>query len=118
MAILLRDLHRYSDTCRRVLQETLEANPETFDTRFPTTGVYDTVRMLLAHSVGAEERWVERRIGGGAVIDYEGRAGSTIAGLFPDWDGIRERTYRLMDGLGPGGLERNIEVEFGPGPGT
>ena len=118
MAILLRDLYRYSDNCRKLLRETLEANPQAFDTRFPTTGQYDTVRMLLAHSVGAEERWIERRIRGGAVIDYEGRAGSTIVGLFGDWDGIRERTYGLMDGLGPGGLERIIDVELGSGAGT
>src|SRR2546429_2403950 len=118
MPIDIRELFRYSDNCRRLLRETLETDPEAFEARFQTLGRYNTIRLLLAHSAGAEERWVERRIGGGAVIDYESRAAMTPDGLFRDWDGIRERTYALMESLGPGGLERIIEVELGAASGV
>ena len=113
MPIGLFDILRYSDNCRAVLRKVLEENPGTFGTPIGTTSVYNTIRRLLSHIAGAEERWIEKRIGGREIVNYEERAAGTIDGVFADWDAIRERTRAYMDGLGPGGLDRVYHLQLG-----
>lgn len=109
----IRDLLVYSNNCRAALRETLEANPEVLDRPIGTMSRYNTVRLLLAHSMAAEERWIEKRIGGREIVDYEERAGATVAALYDDWDAIRERTVAFMDGLGPDDLAHTLHLTLG-----
>jgi uncharacterized damage-inducible protein DinB len=113
MAVDFQDLLRYSNNCRAVLRETLTANPEVFRREFETIARYNTVRMLLAHTIGAEERWIERRIGGREIVDYEERAGTTVASLYDDWDAIRQRTVAYVEALEPADYTRSLRVKLG-----
>jgi uncharacterized damage-inducible protein DinB len=91
-------LFAYSDNCRRLLRETLLAHPDTFDVPFETTSQWNTIRLLVAHSIAAEERWITLRIQGKPLpVGYEERAATTIEGLFADADTFRDatNTYRL-----------------------
>jgi uncharacterized damage-inducible protein DinB len=84
----------YADKARLLLRETLEANPETFDRRFETTGQYRTIRELVAHLIGAEQRWtIGRLYGEPRPPRYEDAPAETLAGLFTDWETIRARTW-------------------------
>ena len=109
----IRGLFAYSDNCRRLLRDTLSGCPHVFDRPFETTSAWRTIRLLLAHSIGAEERWITMRIGGQALpSDYEERAATTPAALFADADAVRAVTYRFLDGLEPGGLVRVVPVSL------
>jgi uncharacterized damage-inducible protein DinB len=86
-------LFGYSDNCRRLLRETLLAHSDAFDVPFDTTSQWNTIRLLLAHSVAAEERLVTVRLQEKPLpVRYEDRAATTIEGLFADADAIRAAT--------------------------
>jgi uncharacterized damage-inducible protein DinB len=86
-------LFAYSDNCRRLLYETLLSYPESFDASVETISQWSTIRLLLAHCIGAEERLVSTRIQGKTLsASYEERAATTIEELFADADTIRDRT--------------------------
>ena len=95
------DLLDYSENCRRLLRQTLAAHPDAFDAPFETLSAYKSVRQIVAHCVGAEERWIEMRIGGRALTAfYEERAAATVEALWADWDAVRAGTrdfYRRLD---------------------
>jgi uncharacterized damage-inducible protein DinB len=97
----LRSLFAYSENARHLLRETLESNPEVFDATFETCAGRNSIRGLLAHILGAEERWIEVRIGGRDIIPYEDRLAETVTAMFQDWNAIRERTMAYLDRLAP-----------------
>lgn len=107
----------YADSARLLLRQTLEANPLTFDRRFETTGRYHTIRELVAHLIGAEQRWTLGRLyGQPRPPRYEDAPSQTIAGLFGDWETIRARTWAaFVSEADAGTLARVIAFEMPPG---
>src|SRR5437764_539801 len=102
MSIGLLEILRYSDNCRIALRKVLDDNPDTFGTPIVTNSMHNSIRRLVSHIAGAEERWIEKRIGGREIVNYEERAGDSIDSVFRDWDAIRERTRAYMMELAPG----------------
>jgi uncharacterized damage-inducible protein DinB len=106
----------YTDNARLLLRQTLEAHPQTFDRRFETTGQYHTIRELVAHLIGAEQRWtIGRLYGQPRPPRYEDAAAQTLAGLFTDWETIRARTWAFVCQADADTLARVIEFEMPPG---
>lgn len=109
-----RRLFRYSDNCWALLRDTLSNVPqasETCDTPFGTTSQWNTVRLLLAHSIGAEERLITvRLLRHPFLITYEERAPMDWEGLFRDHQTIRAATYAYLDGLTDADVEDETEV--------
>lgn len=108
----IRELYRYSDNCRRLLYETVKANPQVFDTPFQTLSSHMSVRRLIAHMIGAEQRWIEKYIGGRDIERYENNPPETIDALFADWERQRAKTEALIAALDPAGLSRRIPVNL------
>ena len=75
-----RRLFGYSDNCWRLLGETLaddSPTPEPWDTPFESTSRWNTIRLILAHTIGCEERWISNRIQNIPLpVVYEERAAS------------------------------------------
>ena len=109
-----RRLFRYSDRCWSLLGETLATVPhtsETWNTQFDTTSQWNTVRLLLAHSMGAEERLITVRLQNQSLpVIYEERAASDWEGLYQDHQAIRAATYAYLDSLTDATLEDETEV--------
>ncbi len=96
----IRRLLTYTDNCRQVLQATLDARPDVFDTPFETTAEYRSIRELVAHCIGAEQRWVEQRLRGEvATARYEAQSAGTIHGIFADWAHVRARTRAALEDI-------------------
>jgi uncharacterized damage-inducible protein DinB len=112
----VRDLFDYSDNCRTLLRETLLAHPDVFDRRFETLSKYASVRLLVAHSMAAEERWIEMRIRGRQITPYEDRAAEAVEDVFADWDTIRANTRGFLAGPEAEDLSREVSVEVGGYP--
>ena len=93
-------LFTYSDKCWALLGETLPAAPEAWDTPFETTSAWNSVRMLLAHCVGAEERIVTLRLKNLALpVPYEDRAAADWTSLYEDHKTVRAATYSYITSL-------------------
>ena len=94
----IRRLLDYTDNCRRLLRTTLEDQTDAFEQPIPTTGQYRTVRELVAHCVGAEQRWTEQRLLGLlGTARYEDHAAQTLPALFADWELVRAKTRGFLD---------------------
>jgi uncharacterized damage-inducible protein DinB len=110
------DIHRqvaYAENARRLLRETLAAHPETLDQPFETTAHHKTIGQLVAHLVGAEQRWTLGRLyGEGRPPRYEEEAAGTLDGLFADWDAIRARTLAFAARADAAALARIITTEL------
>jgi uncharacterized damage-inducible protein DinB len=109
----IRTLFDYSENARRLLRETLLAQPEAFDRPFETLADYASIRQLVAHIIGAEVRWITQRIGGQAVVRYEERVAESVEGVFADWDGIRATTRAFVDAQDAAGLSRSLPITLG-----
>ena len=98
-----RRLLRYSDNCWAQLGDVLTTAlhaAETWDARFDTTSHWNTVRLLLAHRIGAEERWITLRLQNHPLpVIYEDRAAADWEGLYRDHQTVRAATYAYLDGL-------------------
>lgn len=109
-----RRLFRYSDTCWSLLGDTLTTAPqasEAWNTRFDTTSQWNTVRLLLAHSIGAEERLVTVRLQNHSLpVPYEERAAAEWEGLYRDHQTVRAATYSYLDSLTDAAVEDETEV--------
>jgi uncharacterized damage-inducible protein DinB len=96
-------LFRYSDNCWSLLGETLATNlqaSDKWDTPFDTTSRWNTIRVLLAHSIGAEERLITVRLQNHSLpVTYEERAASDWDGLYRDHLTVRAATYAYLDSL-------------------
>ena len=107
------DLLDYSDNCRQLLRQTLAAHPNAFGAPFETLSAYKSVRQIVAHCIGAEERWIEMRIGGRALpAFYEARAAETVEGLWADWDAVRAGTRDFYERLETDSLKFRIAVHL------
>lgn len=96
----IRKLLSYTDNCRRLLQTTLAAHPDALNVPFETLSNFKSIHQLLAHCVGAEQRWVEQRLQNcESSARYETVAADTLDGLFRDWDNIRAKTRGVLDNI-------------------
>ena len=103
----------YTENARLRLRETLEAHPEAFDYPFQTSGAYHTIGQLVAHLIGAEQRWTLGRLCGEPRSPrYEDAAAGAQAGLFKDWDAVRARTRAFVSGADGDTLARVITTEL------
>ena len=109
-----RRLFRYSDNCWTLLGETLMTHPhasEIWNTPFETTSQWNTVRLLLVHSIGAEERLVAMRLQNqGLSAPYEERAALDWADLYRDYQSVRGATYAYLDSLTDAAVEDETEA--------
>ena len=114
LSIDFRSLFAYSDNCRRVLRETLEAHPEAFNrTIEPPLIDFKTIRDVVVHTCGAEERWIVMRIQGQEIGFYRDRAPDSIAAIFEDWDRNRAVTNRFVETLSESDLQRVYRFKLG-----
>ena len=103
----------YTESARLLLRETLEAHPEAFAHPFQTGGAYHTIGQLVAHLVGAEQRWTLGRLyGEPRPPRYEDQTAATQEGVFADWDAIRARTQAFVSAADAETLARVIETEL------
>ena len=80
--------------------ETLLAAPQAWNVPFETTSEWNSIRMLLAHTVAAEERLVSMRLQGQEIpVFYEKRAATDWEGLYEDHRKMRANTYAYLDRL-------------------
>jgi uncharacterized damage-inducible protein DinB len=109
----IRHIMEYTDTVRDLLKKTLLENSGAFDKPFETIAEFSSIRKLVAHVIGAEERWVVVRLGGGKVpVRYEDRAADTVAGIFEDWDCIRARTHAFVNAIDAAGLAGMVPLSL------
>ena len=103
----------YSDACNRLLAQTLCDAPQTFSAPFETMSNFRSIREIIAHIIGAEERWIKYRIQGETVpIIYEKRAAETIDGIFADANAIRAQTRAYLATLTSADLDKTIELNL------
>jgi len=107
-----RDLLAYGDGAIKKLHETLLANPEGFEVTFGTISKFKGVRELIAHLVGAEERWYGHTQGKPPAARYEDNAALTMDGLFGDWQLRRDRLKEFYFGLDSAELTAPISVKL------
>lgn len=93
-------LYGYSDACWRLMGESLAAAPAVWDATFETTSRWSSIRLLLAHSIAAEERMVTLRLKKGELpVGYEDRAATDWDGMYRDHLAVREATYAYLASL-------------------
>jgi uncharacterized damage-inducible protein DinB len=99
-------LFAYSDNCWRLLGETLATAPDAWDVSFETTSQWNSIRLLLAHCVAAEERLVTLRLRNRPLpIPYEQFAADGWDGLYSDQQAIRAETYAYLASLSDSEIE-------------
>ena len=103
----------YSDWCRARLKGFLLTCPDVFETRFETSAAYDSIAKLLAHSIGAEERWQRRLTDEPTISYYESKKKLTIETLFADADQVRARSRAILGTCADDGLARRLTYKFG-----
>ena len=104
----------YSDNCRALLKDTLLAHRDLVDRPIqPPLREMRSIRYIASHMVGAEQRWVERRILGRDISDYETCAATSIDDLFVDWDRTRSQTRAYLAKLNPDDYRRVYTVGLG-----
>jgi uncharacterized damage-inducible protein DinB len=81
------------------LHETLKENPEGFAVTFETISAFKGVKDLIAHMIGAEDRWYDRIRGLTPTTRYEDNPASTLGGLFAEWQLKRDRLKEYVSGL-------------------
>ena len=106
-------LFAYSDACREQLRIVLRKHEELFTKPFATTSKYNSIQKLLAHCVGAEERWLLRRIKGESLpVIYEERVSDTLEGLFTDAQTIRQAINNFRGELTENDYRRVISISL------
>jgi uncharacterized damage-inducible protein DinB len=110
----INELLSYSDNCRRILRECLSTNQDAWNRPIePPLIEFKTVRDIVVHTAGAEERWVKMRIGGQDVPFYADRAPAEIEGVFEDWDGFRKETNSFIGRQTPESLQKVFHLTLG-----
>jgi len=108
-----RQMLDYSDQSRIALRDVLRDQPDVFDMPIQTISDQKSIRLLVAHIAGAEERWIVGRIGGGVIAkSFEERAPVAVDAVFHDWEAIRARTHALVSSLDTAGLGGMIPVKL------
>lgn len=107
----IRRLLAYSDSAKALLFETLTTYSGVFDAPFSTAAAYKTIGQLVAHMVGAEQRWTMGRLyDEPRPARYEDAPAATLDGLFADWETIRVRTRAFVAAADDAALARVIPV--------
>ncbi len=102
----------YTENARLLLYETLDAHPEARNAAFETISHYQMITALVAHLVGAEQRWtIGRLYAEQAPARYEEQAAPDWDGLKADWNAIRARTL-LFVGTESTDWDRVIPVDL------
>lgn len=102
----------HSNRAREALREFL-AGRETLVTRpFETTSSFNTIAALLAHSAGAEERWLARVRGVDAGERLEARIASSPLSVWTEWDRIRAVTMEFLGCSDDARLDSEVEFEL------
>ncbi len=105
----IRSLLAYSDNSRDLLRETLAAHPEALNTPIETISAYKSIGQLVAHMIGAEQRWtIQRLYAEPRPLRYEETPADTLDGLFADWDTIRARTRAFVEAASEPALQQRI----------
>lgn len=111
--LALEDLVAYSNNCRALLKETLLSYRPLFDKPIqPPLSVYQSIRRIAAHMIGAEEFWIRHRINKEELTRYETRSAESLEELFEDWESVRRGTTAYIDSLSPGEFERIYPLEL------
>lgn len=101
----------YSDVCWRQMTDVLRDAPDAYDAPFETTSQWKTVRLLLAHCIAAEERWITLRLNGQPLpVGYEERAATTPEGLYEDFKTVRAATWAYLQNLPDGDLDAEVPI--------
>ncbi len=109
----IRRLLAFAENARRLLRETLDAHPEAWARPFETIADYATVQQIVAHMVGAEQRWTEGRLyNGPRPPRYEEQSAQTMEGVFGDWDIVRARTAAFAEHADADALARVITTQM------
>lgn len=106
----IADLLAYSDAGIDRLHVTLVAHPEPFDAKFETISNFKSIRDLVSHMIGAEERWLGRMQQCAHSERYEDRAASTVDGIFSDWHALRQNTRSYLASLDDNSLVSAIPI--------
>lgn len=105
------DIHlllTYTDNCRCLLQKTLAAHPESLERPIETISSFRTIRELVAHCIGVEQRLNSQE----ASCRYENLAAETLESLFRDWEHVRAKTRAFIDTLGSPDNRRQMHDEI------
>jgi len=109
--MLIHELLRYADWSRDVLRSTLEANPDVWDREFETLSGFKSVRALVTHMAGAEERWSAGLLNlPRPDPTFEERAGGSMPEVFAGWDLFRSRTREFVTNAGPEKLSEVLHI--------
>lgn len=93
----IQKIMAYTENARLLLYETLDAHPEARNAAFETISRYQTITALVAHLVGAEQRWtIGRLYAEPAPVHYEEQAAPDWDGLKADWEAVRARTLAFV----------------------
>ncbi len=99
----------YSIRAQRLLYNFVLANPGCERLTIETTSPFKTVHDLLAHSIGAETRWMARILGEPLPEPrYEENAPREIEALRKDWQRYRKRTMTIIQAATSEELLRQI----------
>lgn len=106
-------LFDYSDKCWERLRTLLEAHPSDFDRPFETTSHWNTVRLLLAHAIGAEERWILLRLQEIPIpVWYEERAADSLEGIYADHKRMRHTARTYLSTLTEATLQEETDIHL------
>jgi uncharacterized damage-inducible protein DinB len=108
----LEVLLAYSGKVNRGLEAFLSEHPEILHKEFSTLSSFNSIGKLIAHSIGAERRWVGRWIQGHTVDRYEDRAAVTLEGLFKDQRAARDETLQFLASCSDLDLARPITFDL------
>ncbi len=108
---LLR-IAEYSNRARETLRQFLAGKEDILTRPFETTSNYNTIAGLLAHSAGAEERWLTRLQGLAAGERLEVRLSAAPLTVWQEWDRIRAATMGFLAGADEARLDSEVQFEL------
>ena len=103
-------LVQYSTNAQTRLYEFLADKPEALSFEVDTLSPFKTIRDLVAHITGAEQRWTPRILGHDLPPRYEDSAPTSVDALFEDWKSIRSETTGAAQSANRTELDRVILV--------
>jgi uncharacterized damage-inducible protein DinB len=103
---------RYSTSAQEHLYEFVIGHPETWSEPLETISQHRTIRALLAHGIGAEQRWVARINGEPQPERYETSAPVDVVHIHKDWRKERDRTMSIIHEADRAEMDRRIDVSI------
>lgn len=102
----------HSNRAREALREFLVGREDLVTRPFETTSNYNTIAALLAHSAGAEERWLARLQGVAAGERLEVRISAAPLTVWQEWDRIRAATMDFLAAADDARLDSEVQFEL------